>query len=492
MNEKNGSSFPERFENIKYKRLGKTGFDVSICGFGSYRIDYRVKEHSEALEYAIGKGINLIDTSANYSDGGSEILIGKVVKKLISEKKISRNDISIVTKGGYIQGQNYELAKQKENSRKPYHDIVKCTPGLWHCIHPDFLSDQLSFSLKRMEINFADVYLLHNPEYFLTYSAVSDINELRKEYYSRIRKAFTFLEDEAAEGRILYYGVSSNTFGEDDSKRNFTSLETLISIANEISPNNHFAVIQLPLNLIEKGGAGIKNQANKTKSVLELAHENNIGVLINRPLNAINGNKITRLADFPVKENITVDEISPLINQMNKSEIEIREELIERMNLERNFKRELIDAITLSELLKSAHKEFTSASLFIEARKQYFVPRTSYAVNEIFKYYANAAGITEKLNNFITLVNIVLNSIESVLAKKSNEKNISFHNEINKYLDDNEKNLPLSQKAVLMINSLPEVNCTLVGMRTIQYVDDIVESMQYPFAANVHEYWKVE
>jgi aryl-alcohol dehydrogenase-like predicted oxidoreductase len=486
----NSSTFPLRFQNIKYKTLGKTGFNVSVCGFGAYRVDFKINGHSEALEYAITRGINLIDTSANYSDGGSEILVGEVVDNLINKKTIQREDLTIITKGGYIQGRNYETAKQKEAAGKPYHEVVKCTPGLWHCIHPDFLNDQISASLKRLSLTHVDVYLLHNPEYFLTYSSINDLSELRKEYYIRIKKAFKFLEGEVERGRILFYGVSSNTFGEDESKRNFTSAEMLLNMANELSPKNHFAVIQLPLNLVEKGGMERKNQLNGSKSAIEFSYENKIGIIVNRPLNAIKGNKIIRLADFQVKENRTVEEIIPLLEEMSKRENEISEEFIERMDVDSNTKRELVDAMSLSEILKSSLKEFKSAHLFIETRKQYFVPRTNYAINEIYKYYPHFKGIADKLNYYITLVNIVLNSIESVLAKGSNEGNRIFHISVNKYLNDKAVNLPLSQKAVLLINSLPEVSCTLVGMRTKKYVDDIIKSIETPYSEHAYEYWQ--
>ena len=97
----NTKDFSEKFPSLLYKPLGKTGFTVSACGFGAYRVDYRVKEHFESLEYAISSGINLIDTSANYSDGGSEILIGNVIGDMITQGKMLREEIVIVSKGGY-------------------------------------------------------------------------------------------------------------------------------------------------------------------------------------------------------------------------------------------------------------------------------------------------------------------------------------------------------------------------------------------------------
>src|SRR5205809_628382 len=176
-------SFCGEFPELMHKRLGKTGLTVSACGFGGYRVDYRVAEHFDAIEYAIEKGINLIDTSSNYSDGGSEVLIGKVIKK------VNREELVVVTKGGYIQGKNYEEAQKRKDEGNPYPEVVEYGRGLWHSIHPEFLKDQISLSLERLQLETIDVYLLHNPEYFLDSPAAKNLNpdELKHEYYRRIR-----------------------------------------------------------------------------------------------------------------------------------------------------------------------------------------------------------------------------------------------------------------------------------------------------------------
>ncbi|MDP2363538.1 MAG: aldo/keto reductase, partial [Ignavibacteria bacterium] len=302
-------NYISKYPDIKSKVLGKTGFHASICGFGCYRIDDGIPQHQKALEKALLSGINLIDTSSNYSDGGSETLVGKVLNKLISENKIVRENVIVVSKGGYLQGSNLKLGMEREQSGKPFKDVVKCSTDLWHCVSPDFLANQITLSLERLQLEKIDVYLLHNPEYFLTYSIISDPERREREYYRRIKDAFIHLEEEVKRGRISYYGISSNTFAEKETKQNFTSLEKVIAIANEISESNHFAVVQFPMNLIENGGMNNLNQQNQTKTFLQLAGENNLGVLVNRPLNAISKNKLIRLADYPVTEDRNENEI---------------------------------------------------------------------------------------------------------------------------------------------------------------------------------------
>lgn len=140
---------------------------------------------------------------------------------------------------------------------------------LWHCISPDFLEDQLSRQLQRLNTEYIDSYLLHNPEYFLDHAKENkiELNEAREIYYERIRKSFIYLEEKVAEGKIRTYGISSNTFAVHSEEYNFTSLEKLIDIANSISGKNNFKVIQFPFNLFEAGAITIKNQINNTETI---------------------------------------------------------------------------------------------------------------------------------------------------------------------------------------------------------------------------------
>ena len=388
------------YSEIKSKVLGKTGFTVSICGFGGYRIDNGVSQHKNALELALTSGINLVDTSSNYSDGGSETLVGKVINKLVSENKIDAENIVVVSKGGYIQGANLKLAVEREQSGKPFTEVVKCGQDLWHCISPDFLENQITLSLQRLNLKKIDVYLLHNPEYFLTYSIISDSDRREREFYRRIKSAFIHLEKEVDNGRIAYYGISSNTFAERQSKQNFVSLERIIETANEISDRNHFAVVQFPMNLIESGGMNILNQQNQTRTFLDTAAENNLGVLVNRPLNAINKNKLIRLADYPVTEDRNEKEIFYLIDDLNKQENLIIEKYINFIGLSTSEKKNLIDCISVSNILKTNYKKFDDPGRFREIKTTYLIPRANFAINEIGKNYSNDENILRTLRNY--------------------------------------------------------------------------------------------
>lgn len=464
---------------IKYKKLGKTNRKVSICGFGGYRIDARIKNHEEALKYALENGINLVDTSTNYADGESEVLIGKVLKDL---GKTKREKITLVSKVGYIQGENLEEVKKKE-----YPEVVNCAPDLQHCIHPNFIKDQLDKTLKRLGQKYVDVYLLHNPEYYLNYTFGMELDELREEYYRRIKQAFEYLEKEVKKGRIKYYGVSSNTFVESPDKQNFTSLEKVLEAADSVSSKNKFAVVQAPLNILEKGGFNNKNQSDGT-SFLEKANKNNLGVLVNRPLNAIKNNRLKRLADFEIKEDRGEQEVKKLIEQLRNLEKEIRENFLGKVK--QDERRIVNQYMSLGKILDTNLDNIQGASHFSEIRKMYLVPRVNYAITQIFEANEGDYTVRTKLNKYATQVNITLNSIESIFAKKANEENKEYHDELDNYIPAKNKNMPLSQKAIMMNNSLKEVTTTLIGMRSTQYVDDVLNSMKPEYFKKAVEFWK--
>src|SRR4030042_6447714 len=69
---------------MKYRMLGKTGIKVSEISFGGWEIGGRHwgpqndSDSIEALNTAIDRGVNFIDTAKGY---GSEQIIGKILKE---------------------------------------------------------------------------------------------------------------------------------------------------------------------------------------------------------------------------------------------------------------------------------------------------------------------------------------------------------------------------------------------------------------------------
>ncbi|MEA1917008.1 MAG: aldo/keto reductase, partial [Campylobacterota bacterium] len=257
--------------------------------FGTYRTTYQNPLHVEALNYALDNGITDIDTSSNYMYGEAEMLVGNALQSRDREK------ICVVTKGGYIQGPNMQRVKEGWMVE----DLVEYSPECFHSISPQFLSDQIDNSLKRLQTSYIDIYLLHNPEYYLMSNLKSNAtdDEIKKHHQimqDRVKKAFAFLETMVEKGKIRGYGISSNSFSKKPNDYHFLEYKHLIGYAKEIAgENHHFKAIQLPMNIYEKDGTPTARYFN----------ENGIEVQINRPLNAFYMGGMLRLASYSTCSN---------------------------------------------------------------------------------------------------------------------------------------------------------------------------------------------
>jgi len=293
---------------------------LSKIGFGGYRISKFSNEHLQALEHAIDLGCNLIDTSSNYVNGESELLIGEVVSKL-------KKQVFIVTKAGYINSQNENINQVAERINISKEDIVQTHEGTFHSICPEFLETEIETSLNRLKSTHLDGFLLHNPEYY--FDQICSLNP--QVYYSRIKIAFEFLEAKVMQGKIRYYGISSNTLSIPHN-HNATDLLKIIEIADNISKQNHFKLIQLPFNLIENDAIQLNYENN---SLIDLAKINKLVTLSNRPLNAIVQNRSVRFANYDTElENLNEKEDYQIIEffldliKYRLSELDIEEDVM--------------------------------------------------------------------------------------------------------------------------------------------------------------------
>ena len=442
--------------------LGATGWKVSPIGFGGYRIDAGVDSHYDPLKLALRSGCNLIDTSSNYTDGNSENLIGSVLKTLFASNELKRDEVVIVSKVGYVQGSNLELAQQRESRKIPFPDMVKISDDLWHCISPDFIRDQIGRSLTRLKLSQIDAVLLHNPEYFL--KTGSDHPNDHKEYYARIKKAFIHLETEVATGRIQYYGISSNTFPEDREDTQFTSLQVVLDISKEIKREtgaSHFALIQFPFNLYEPDAALNPNQVSEngeTQTLLQLAKREGLGTLINRPLNAFYGQKLIRLADFPSHLDKDVEEV-------------LKEAFLDALQTESDYPAKDVypaKSIAWAHILRQNFEKIHD----LEGWKNILAYQIEPAIDEAQTALGEYPEYSEWIDNYIENCRVLFNAITDYLEEITS----ALSRKISHLLDDTNPALKasstLSQKAIRIYRSTPGVDCVLVGMRKEEYVKD--------------------
>ncbi|MBW2408910.1 MAG: aldo/keto reductase [Deltaproteobacteria bacterium] len=154
--------------------LGRTGLEVSVIGFGAMTIGgvFGAVDDSEsirALNTAVDKGINFIDTSDAYGSGHSEEVLARFLRE-----RSDRDQILICTKGG-----NNMVTRQLNFT-------------------PDYIQNCVESSLKRLGLETIDLYLLHNP----------GVDNIENE------DSFDLLDAFVEEGKIRHWGVSVNTVPE--------------------------------------------------------------------------------------------------------------------------------------------------------------------------------------------------------------------------------------------------------------------------------------
>jgi aryl-alcohol dehydrogenase-like predicted oxidoreductase len=474
-------SYGERHNTLNYNELNSTGLLASQVGFGCYRLDLTVVEHAKSLGKSLLSGINLIDTSSNYGDGGSEELVGTVLQNLVSSEDISRESVVVVSKVGYIQGQNYRLSQERKGQGKPFKELVLYGDGLEHCIHPEFLEDQLTRSLERLQLGALDFYLLHNPEYYLSWASKTGVSleKARQEYYSRIKRAFKHLETEVERGRIRLYGISSNTFPSPAADPEFTSLEQVWEIAQSLSSEHHFRLIQLPMNLLETGGITEKNQA-KGQSVLEFAGDKNLAVLINRPLNALAQNKLLRLAEVRPRGRVSGKDIIDLIDELIYSEEILKNQILPQLGLPPARQSQVMEQVASGAVLKQHRQSFGTYERWQELQEYYFLPR----VKGVFQFLQQQVNLAEEIsswvNSHLEKLEAVLESVASSYREEAAERCGQIKERLASADTDWSGAVTLSQMAVRALRSTAGINTVLVGMRREDYVQDVLEELARP------------
>jgi len=470
---------------LSFHDLGDSGLRVSEVGFGCYRVDISVEEHRAALTRALHGGINVLDTSSNYSDGGSERLVGKVLKETLDSGAMDRRAVAVVSKGGYLQGNALAASRKRRDSGRPFPEIVPYATGLAHCIHPEFLEDQITGSLDRLGLETVDVYLLHNPEYYLGWAHRSNIPlpEARDAYYRRIEKAFRHLEQEADRGRISWYGVSSNAFPYSPDHPEFTALETLWDLAASVSPGARFKVVEFPMNLLEPEALTRPNQPSGG-GVLEFARSRRLGVLVNRPLNALAEDRLIRLADVDMITPAGALVVDTRLRNLIQSEEALASSVLENLPFKDSLKQQLLGTLRIGEMLRNRWKTFGSYIQWQETQTTYLLPR----VQRVIQFLADqelTPHQMEQVEAHILQIQEALHAIGSMYQAEAARITRRIREWAGRADPEWNGAESLSRLAVRSLRSTRGISSVLVGMRREGYVDEML--LECSHALNITE-----
>ncbi|VVJ16251.1 Putative oxidoreductase [Amycolatopsis camponoti] len=152
---------------MQYRTLGRTGVQVSSLALGAMNfgaIGRTTQDEATAIvDAALDGGINLVDTADMYSQGESEVMVGKAIKN-------RRDDLVLATKAAMPMG---DERNHRGTSRR-------------------WIFKALEDSLRRLDVDHVDLYQMHRWD-----PATSD------------EEALSALTDLQRAGKIRYFGSST-------------------------------------------------------------------------------------------------------------------------------------------------------------------------------------------------------------------------------------------------------------------------------------------
>jgi len=156
---------------MEYRRLGKSGLQLSVLSFGSWvsfqkQIDDKIAD--ELMGIAYDNGINFFDNSEAYAGGESEKMMGRVLKM----KNWDRTSFTVSSKVFFGLYGKENKPNQKGLSRK--HVMEACDAAL-----------------QRLQVDYLDLFFCHR----------ADIN-------TPIEETVWAMNTLIQQGKILYWGTS--------------------------------------------------------------------------------------------------------------------------------------------------------------------------------------------------------------------------------------------------------------------------------------------
>jgi len=317
----------KNYKNIHNLTLSNVGIGTYL-GNPDTETDYNVQN---AVKKSILGGINVIDSAINYRAQKAERSVGNAISQLIDNNDISREEIFVSTKNGYVtnDGDIKEDLMQYVMREYGKTGIVKegdISPG-YHCMTIPYLNDQLERSLKNLGLDCIDLMYLHN-------SVEGQTHLPREQFLKNLKDVFEFYEKKRKEGKIRFYGMATwECFRVTQENPLFLQLSEVMDLAMEVGGTEHgFRFIQLPFNLMLDQAYLTKNHSvnGKTISLLEAAQAFNLGVFTSVPLlqgKLLTANVMPEFGDYSTSVRLlqfvrsTPGVTAPLIGQKSESHV---------------------------------------------------------------------------------------------------------------------------------------------------------------------------
>lgn len=188
------ASLEESLNNTKceYRQLGKSGLRISLPIFGCMSIgdpevmDWTIPEEDALplLKAAYDRGLNTWDTANVYSQGVSEVIIGKALKKY----SIPREKVVILSKCFWAVGESTDVRHFKQ---RQWVDASKDYQNQFG-LSRQGIFNQVEASLKRLDTPYIDLLQIHR------FDTMTPIEETMKALHDLVQC-----------GKVRYIGASS-------------------------------------------------------------------------------------------------------------------------------------------------------------------------------------------------------------------------------------------------------------------------------------------
>ncbi|KAF9092810.1 hypothetical protein BGX27_001721 [Mortierella sp. AM989] len=474
--------------------IPKRGLVLSKLGFGAYRTNESQPAHRAALMKAIQAGVNVIDTSSHFGYGASETFIGNTLEDMFKQNKIKREQVVVVTKAGFIiPPTSSSIASSPSESLDNIPSYAKISDSSYHSIHPTYLKSQITASLERLKLDKIDIFMINNPERMLGDKHIPG-GFTKSRLYKEIAEAFAYLDQEVAEGRIGGYGICSNAMHMPTTEDHL-SLKAIAKTRTDFGWNlENFVAIQAPLNLFERE---LVTDVFPAKSLAREAKELDIFVFTNRPLNAIAGGQIVTLENkgqHNRQETAAklLDTLDLNFTSLAQMELDIKD-MIEEESIALKF----VWSEILSENLSRLSSNYFAAKHYLEREVLPAIDRDlkflhDSVTKESSQEFDNEFVDKDAIINWIDLYRKEAKTLTTDIAsfcqldsdKRNDELNLVLGLICKDFVSDVGPNKvenigsPLSTKSIQYCAASPNVGCTLVGMRTPEYVYDALAATE--------------
>lgn len=269
------------------------GLHLSSIGIGTY-LGEPTQQDDLAVENAVYQSVksgavNVIDTAINYRGMKSEKSIGRALLRVVKDGIITRDQVFISTKNGYITNDgDYPNVDVMEYVHRMYIQTeVMSADDIssgYNVMNPNYLGKCIDKSLMNMHLSTIDLVYIHNA--FESWH--EDVS--RQQFMEMLARAFEVYEKYRSQNKIRYYGMATWTcFRVPPDSREYLSLEQAVKVAESVGGKDHgFRFIQLPYNLAYSEALLLKNQsagpASSSLTILEAAAKLNVGIFTSIPL----------------------------------------------------------------------------------------------------------------------------------------------------------------------------------------------------------------